>query len=74
MQITIFFFQEKVEQNISLKVIWGIGIGTGINTGNVVDLANLDLVDIDILSPDEGSRLQPRPRTRLDNPTPNPTR
>jgi hypothetical protein len=24
-----------------------LGIGTGIDTGNVVDLANLDLVDID---------------------------
>ena len=54
-------------------ILLGIGIGTVIDTGNVVDLANLDLVDFDILSPDGGSRLQPRPRTRLENLTPNPT-
>jgi hypothetical protein len=47
-------------------ILLGIGIGTGINIGNVVDLANLDLVDFDILSPDGGSRLQPDP-----NPEPN---
>ncbi len=42
-------------------ILLGIGIGTGINIGNVVDLANLDLVDFEILSPDGGSWLQPRP-------------
>ena len=63
MQITIFFFQEKVEQNISLKVIWGIGIGTGINTGNVVDLANLNFVHIDM------SRVSASTLTLTPNPT-----
>jgi hypothetical protein len=67
-----FFFQRKSEQNVSLKVLLlGIGIGSGIDISNVVDLANLDPVNIDILSPEEGSRLQPRPRP---DPTPNPTR
>ncbi len=55
-------------------MIWGIGIGTGIDTSNVVDLANLDLVDIDT-SRVLASTLTLNPtRTRLDNLTPNPTR
>jgi hypothetical protein len=71
MQSTVFFFQRKSEQNVSLKVIWGIGIGTGIDTGNVVDLTNLDLVDIDTqglgFNPEPDSIT--RPQTRLDKET-----
>jgi hypothetical protein len=41
----------------------GIGIGTGIDTGNVVDLANLDLIDIDT------SRVSALTLTLTPNPT-----
>ncbi len=63
MQSTVFFFfQRKSEQNVLLKVIWGIGIGTGIDTSNVADLANLDLVslvDIDMLGPNPNPEPEP---------------
>jgi hypothetical protein len=61
-----FFSQRKSEQNVSLKVLLlGIGIGS----------ANLDPVNIDILSPEEGFRLQtpPPPPPEHLTLTPNPT-
>ncbi len=59
-----FFSQRKSEQNVSLKVLLlGIGIGSGIDISNVVNLANLDLVDIDT------SRVSASTLTLTPNPT-----
>jgi hypothetical protein len=59
----IFFFSNKSERNVSLSVIL-LGIGTGIDTGNVVDLANLDFVHIDM------SRVPASTLTLTPNPNP----